>query len=286
MKKLILTEEQVKYIINEELGIAMEVSNLTEIIEEKIYNYLIKGVNSFNFDVRTSLSEFNVVFLFKHFKDGIEFKTWLKTNELKNGYSYEENRIYLTLIQIGNNIPSYDLVDTIQHECSHYWECKMKGGPISTDVYQEINKGISNKNIIISNICKMLYYSNKNEINAYVNGSYKTARKKDKIYKDYKEFITDNGVNEMYTILKNSHNTLSKYDEYNSLFIDCIVYLKSHGIINSNYRTIDNVLNYLYKVTEEGYKYFIKKIGMAYALYCQKQEEEKYKKTDLLSYGN
>lgn len=90
----------------------------------------------------------------------------------------------------------------------------------------------------------------------------------------------------MYTILKNSHNTLSKYDEYNSLFIDCIVYLKSHGIINSNYRTIDNVLNYLYKVTEEGYKYFIKKIGMAYALYCQKQEEEKYKKTELLRYGN
>lgn len=113
MKKLILTEEQVKYIINEELGIAMEVSNLTEIIEEKIYNYLIKGVNSFNFDIRTSSSEFNVVFLFKHFKDGIEFKTWLKTNDLKNGYSYEENRIYLTLIQKGRKIKYIKIIKNL-----------------------------------------------------------------------------------------------------------------------------------------------------------------------------
>lgn len=33
MKKVILTEEQVKHIINEELGIAKELSNLSEIIE-------------------------------------------------------------------------------------------------------------------------------------------------------------------------------------------------------------------------------------------------------------
>ena len=130
MKKVILTEEQVKHIINEELGIAKEVSNLSEIIEEKIYNYLSKGINSGNFDVKTELSEFNVEFLFKVFRNKDEMYEWFKTNKISSGYSYEENRIYIVLYQLAGVVNYDDFVDTIQHECSHYWECKMKGGPI------------------------------------------------------------------------------------------------------------------------------------------------------------
>ena len=274
MKKVILTEEQVKHIINEELGIAKEVSNLSEIIEEKIYNYLSKGINSGNFDVKTELSEFNVEFLFKVFRNKDEMYEWFKINKISSGYSYEENKIYIVLYQLAGVVNYDDFVDTIQHECSHYWECKMKGGPIYNNYYQEIQRGMENKNPVVSTICKMLYYCNHNEITAFVNGSYKTAIRKNKKYTNYKEFIMDNGIKEVYTVLKNSHDILSKYDDFNTLCLTAFLYFVSHKIIPS-YSTFDEMLNYLYKITEDGYNYFIKKLGMAYALYCKKQEDKK-----------
>lgn len=281
MKKIILTEEQVRYIIKEEFGIAKEVSNLSEIIEEKIYTYLNKGINEGCFNIRTELSEFEVEFLFKVFKNKEEAYKWFKTNRRSSGYSYQENKMYIILYQLAGVVNYDDFVDTIQHECSHYWECKMKGEPIYNDYYKEVQDGIENRNLVVSTICKMLYYCNHNEITAFVNGSYKSAIRKNKKYKDYKEFILDNGINEIYTVLKNSHNVLSKYDEYNTLCLTAFFYLINHGIIK-DYYTFEDTIDYLMKVTEDGYKYFIKKMGMAYALYCQRQEKIENNKTDLL----
>lgn len=281
MKKVILTEEQIKHIINEELGIADEVSNLSDIIERGIYARLERGINSGVFNAKTDKSNVNVDFLFKSFKTMAELYEWYKLNRRMDGYSYKENTIYITIFKLSGVINYDNLSDTIQHECSHYWECRMKGAPMYNNRYGEIQIGTENRNPVVATICKMLYYSNKNEINGYVNGAYRVALKRNKKYETYKDFISDNDdLNDMYITLKNSHNTLSRYDENNTLFYTGVLYLLNHNIVN-NYDNFDDILSYLYKKTENGFKYLVTKIGRAYSLYIKKYNE-KNNDTDIM----
>ena len=151
-KNFILTEEQIRYIISEELGIAKEVVNLTNTIETKIVQLMSNNIDRDVFTVKTELSELTVDYLFKVFKSLDEYYDWYNVTRRKNGYSYTENTIYLTVLKVGNYINNEDLVDTIQHECSHYWECKSSGKNIGSNKYQSIIRGIENRNPVISTI--------------------------------------------------------------------------------------------------------------------------------------
>lgn len=279
MKKVILTEEQVRYLMNEDLGIAKEVVKLTNIIEKDIYTLLEKNIKEKKFRVATEMSDLYVDFMFKYFNSTDEFYVWHSKTHRNNGYSFEENTLYLTVLQFGNKIDYYDLTDTIQHECSHYWECKMKNKPISTDRYQDIIKGMSNNNPIVAYLCKILYYCNKNEINSFVNGAYASAMKKKKEYKTYKDFIYDNLISDLYSTLKNSYDNISKYNSQNTLFITACWYLINHNIIK-NYENFDKTKKYFQTVSKNGFKYLIRKVGMAYSLYMVKMEEEREKERD------
>ena len=275
-EKIKLLEEQIDNIINEELGIADEVVKLSDLIEKKVYGYLNNGITEKIFNVKTELSDVNVDFVYKEFNAPEDALTWINETGRYDGYSYETNTIYLGLYFIGGVMNTFDVSDTIMHECSHYWECKNAGRTIHTDVYDAIYQGIRNRNPVISTICELLYYSNRNEISAFVNGTFSSAMKKNKKYENYIEFIQDNEINDLYTLLKNSQKTLSKYDMNNSYFFIAAYWLVGHDILHCD---IERVLPTLKMITKRSYQYLIDKIGKAYALYTAKikEKEEKIK---------
>lgn len=268
MKQKILTEQKINEIIEEELGIANDALELASKIEGEIYRRC-ETSNAFTFVVNDSLT---VDFLYKNFDTAEEFSEWYDKTRRKSGYSYSENTMYINLLIIGDQFHYEELTDTIQHECLHYIECLKKGGPISTDKYQSIVNGIDNRNPVISTLCRVLYFANKNEINAYVNGTYASAMKKKKEYPTYKDFVADNSVNDAYTTLKNSGKILEKYNRNNPLFLTAMMYLIARGIIEPC--SLDDAKAHIYKQAATAYKYLIRKIGMAYSLYRSKMEEE------------
>lgn len=268
--------EQIDNIINEELGIADEVVKLSDIIEKNVYDNINKGITEKVFNVKTELSDVNVDFVYKEFNTPEEALNWMNETGRYDGYSYETNTIYLGLYFIGGVMNTFDINDTIMHECSHYWECKNAGGTVHTDTYDTIYQGTKNRNPVISTICELLYYSNRNEITAFVNGTFSSAMKKNKKYVNYIEFIKENGINDLYTLLKNSQKTLSKYDMNNSYFFIAAYWLVGHGVLHCD---IEHVLPTLKMITKRSYQYLMTKIGKAYALYTAKfkEREEKIK---------
>lgn len=278
-EKTKLLEEQIDNIINEELGIADEVVKLSDLIEKKVYCYLNNGITEKTFNVKTGLSDVNVDFVYKDFKTTEEAMDWInESGRFFDGYSYDTNTIYLSLYFVGGVMNTFDVTDTITHECNHYWECKKAGRTMHTDVYTTIYNGIRNRNPVISTICNLLYYSNRVEINAFVNGTFSTAlSKKNKKYANYKEFIKDNGINELYVFLKNSQKTLSKYDTDNPYFFSAAYWLVGNGVLHCD---VNNVLPTLKMITNKSYNYLIKKISKAYALYMAKIKDYEEKVRD------
>lgn len=272
MRTLILAEEQIKRIISEELGIAKEVTIMANKIYDEIGKLYVRGVNEKVFQLKTEKSDVTVDYISKVFNKSEDYYQWYYDNKRPDGYSYEKNTIFLTFVSIKGVEPNSDMYDTIQHECEHYWECKNKGGAISTDRYQNIIKGIKNNNLIVQYFCKVMYYCNKHEINAFVNGAYASAMKKEKKYESYKDFILDNNVNDLYFTLKNFQKHLLKYDINSSYFGQAMIYLNNNGIFSMG-KDINNGIEKLRKQVRKYYTYFIKQIGKVYSLYCIKMKE-------------
>lgn len=267
----ILSEERIKQIITEELGVAQEVVSLANKIYSEICRLLEEGVNKRVFNVKTGKSDVNVDFFSHTFENVDEYYTWVK-NGWPNGYSYKQNTIFLNFISIKNTSSDEDLYDTIQHECEHYWESKNKGAAISTDRYQNIIDGIQNRNPIVNYFCKVFYYCNKHEIDAFVNGAYASAMEKKKKYETYKDFILDNSTRELYFTLKNFRRHLLKYDYNNLLFAAAMGFLSKKKIfyIGNN---LEKSLEKLEKYVTKYYNYLIRQIGKVYSLYCIKMKE-------------
>ena len=266
-----MLEEQIDNIINEELGIADEVVRLANLIERQVYSLIGQGVNEKTFNVKTELSDVNVDYTFKEFNTEEELVSWFKETRRYDGYSYQENTIYLSICMLDGKLDKIDLNDTIMHECNHYWECKKSGKTAYNDVYDIITNGISNWNPCISTLCEILYYCDEHEINSFVNGTYSTAMKKKKHYNSYKQFIADNSVNKPYLLLRNAEKTIKEFEqESNTYYFLAEFWFINNGIFDCE---TNEVGDKIILVARYAYNYLIKRIGKAFALYTAKLKE-------------
>lgn len=261
MKNAVL-EEKVNHVINEELGIANEVVNLEKIIEQKLIDYINNGMYENKFTVTTELSNLEVSYVFKNFNNEFEADTWVSNERGYDGYSYRDNTIYMSIVAIRGEIDFNELADTIQHECTHYWEMKNMHRDLYNSDYQDVINGMGNKNPYVSLAYSVIYYSNKNEINAFVSGSFSSAMKKGTQYADYMDFIEDNSVYEVYSELTDALESMKRIDVENDVMFESA----AMRIGCDKYYLAD----FIQHAAEIGLKYLIKRVGKAYALYIDK----------------
>ena len=264
MKNVVL-EEKISNIINEELGIANEVINLTNLIEKKLTSFITSEVYEKEFSVKTELSDLNVNYVMKNFDNETDANMWIAYERGNDGYSYRDNTIYLSIVSINGDIDYVTLSDTIQHECTHYWEMKNMHRDLYNSDYQDVINGIRNKNPYVSLTYSVIYYSNKNEINAFVSGSFASAMKKRTPYKNYKEFINDNSVGEIYSELSDALTTISNIDVDEDVLFDSA----AMRIGCDKYYLAEFIKN----AANVGLNYLIKRVGKAYALYMERLKE-------------
>ena len=262
--KNIISEEVINNAINEELGIANEVTKLAGIIEKKLFSFIKQGFIDFVFEVKTENSQLSVDYSLRRFNNEKEALEWTDFGRGGDGYSYGANTMFLSLAVINNKFDYNRLTDTIHHECSHYWEMKNMGKDLYTEYYQEIINGTRSRNKYINLMSYVVYYSSKNEINSFVNGSYSSAMKKKKIYRNYKEFIEDNSVIEPYEEFKTAIKEMSKVN----VDTDTMLELAAMKLgCDKNY-----LVEFIYDTAEYGLKYLLQRIGKAYSLYMKQMQ--------------
>lgn len=272
-KKIFLTEEQLNIIIQEELGIAREVSKGSSELKNKLYSYIAEGDNEgeFNFlDIKIKYKVFN-------FKDIEEFYDWYDNHykEVINGYSYNDKILYLSIIKIDGTHDAASLNDTIQHELEHYYQCKMAGKSFGKPVYGKVVNKMNDFNEYIKYLSIIEYYSNHIEIDACVNGAYFSV--KDIKLKDYNSFIENSELKYIKEKLLKAYNFFSNIPFKGIFFDSMIIFIKENGL----YKDCENVVKLRNKILDKWlytYNYFIKKSSRAYALI--KNEEEQISKSE------
>ena len=157
MKRIFITEQQFNTLLNEELGIAKNVIAISDNIEKIVFPFLDSD--------EMKLSE-------SYYKNPEPFK---------NGYSKDDKTIYLPFITIDGILSVDNIENTIQHEVEHYWQCKNKKTPLSTNHYQELVSLIDNNNPYISTIAEIIFLSKKFEIDAEINGAFAELKTKTNI---------------------------------------------------------------------------------------------------------
>jgi hypothetical protein len=263
MKKLL--KEQIDNAINEELGISDEVVRLEGVIEKKLLHYINNGIHEREFTIKAKQSKLNVSFVFKDFDDERSANLWIANERGYDGYSYRNNTMYLSIIAINGDLDLNELSDTIQHECTHYWEMKNMRKDLYSQDYQDVVMGMQNRNPYIRLTYSVIYYTNKNEINAFVNGSFASAMKKKRKYTTYKEFVEDNSIYEIYSVLHDALETINNVDIDNDILFESAAI----KIGCDKYVLADFIKN----AAEIGLKYFLRKVGNAYSLYVEKNKK-------------
>lgn len=274
MKRIIITEEQFNTLLNEELGIAKNVVIISDRIEKIVYPFL--NSNKLNHSEQV-LNDLKLV-LSKHYFNNIdEYNNSYYDNpeNFKNGFSKDDNTIYLQFIIIDDALCIDNIENTIQHEVEHYWQCKNKKTPISTNHYQELVKLIDNNNPYISTIAEIIFLSKKFEIDAEINGAFAELKTKDKI-KTISDVLDNTEVGKLYEKLKNIKISINSWD-YNSYIVKY-----SFNIINLNKqvrgeRKKNITKNYLNKLLDNTIEYFIYKIGRMLSLHIQQKNKNNLK---------
>lgn len=270
MKDVVL-EEKIDKIITEELGIANGVVALADKIEKIIYQLINNGVESREFSINTDFSTVNVNFTHKDFYNQNEAEKWM-TSEAINKYSQTENTIYISVASVNGDVDFYSLADEIQHECYHYFETsKWKKEPFDENI---IIKGIRSGNKSLSVICSILYFSIEDEIDAFVNGAYASSMKKKANYENYKDFIYDNKISDIYYFLSNAKFLL---DEIKGPLYQTALMWVSTNILGCG---IDEAPDLILRIAETAYQYFIKRVGKVYSLYVKNMKEYNDKKEE------
>lgn len=262
-----MTEEQINRIIDEERGIAREVINLTNEIEQRIQS--IEAVPFKEYLVE--INDLSINYMLTSFPTLEKAYDWYSNNKRNDGYSFNEKCLYLTLTFINNECDYSEFRNTIQHEVEHYWQSKNANKCISTNRYSLISREcFYSENPIVRYICSLLYFSYKFEIDAYINGAFNTAVKSDERINDYKEYIQKTGLAHIYDTLKNSFKKLDKYSTENLYFLTSINYLKALNVFPKNYQS-KQIIDFLKKRTSRSFKYLVKQIGKSFSLYSEKQ---------------
>ena len=269
-KNILITEEKLNYIINEELGIAKKVSELSEKLKKQLFYQIEKNDNnSFEFE------DIKVVYNVYRFSNHESFYTWFDNNPTKyiNGYSYHKKTLFLTIININNRFNIASLNDIIQHELEHYYQSKMAGHSFGTTSYNNAYLKYYDFNAYIKHISRIEYFSKHFEIDGWVNGAFFAAKELE--ITDYNSFIELTDLKEIKSSLKNAYNFFKNIDFDGMFFDEMLLFIKK----NNYYRNCGDLKKLRNKICEKckkTYQYFIKKSSRAFAL-LQLEKENKLK---------
>lgn len=253
---MVIDEEKIRRIVKEELGIARKVINIVNQIENKIMELYNRGT----YDSTFYIDDLKVVF--KHiFTDNYDF---VSLEDFKNGYDYETNTIYLTnSSKKGESIDLSPLIDTIQHEVEHYWQCKKSNKCFITKKYQAITNGLYRSNRALFYLCKLFYLNNKFELDSYVNGAFNVLRKLN--CNTYKEFIENTELKDLFSSFSDLKTMLLDNNFYKTNeFVFAKEYILKNKIFKKELNR-DNLLKVLKNIED----YVYKKIGKAWIYYVE-----------------
>ena len=278
-KNILITEEQLNFIINEELGIAKKVSELSEKLKNELfYQIEKKDNNSFEFE------DIKVVYNVYRFSNQENFYTWFDNNPTKyiNGYSYSKKTLFLTIININNRFNIASLNDIIQHELEHYYQSKMAGHSFGKTSYNNAYLKYHDFNDYIRYISRIEYFSKHFEIDGWVNGAYFAAKELDII--DYNSFIESTDLKEIKMSLKNAYNFF-KNVKFDGMFFDEMLLFIKKNHYYKNCNDLKNLRNKICEKCKKTYRYFIKKSSRAFALLHIEKENE-LKMNSKLNFNN
>lgn len=270
-KKIIVNERQYSILlelIKEEMGIANEVLDISEKVKNHLYAEIDDGKSQGIFNV----DGLNVVWVMYCFPDFDTFEEWIAINpkKYKNGFSYEEKLLYITVINVADTFNFDEIEDTIQHEVEHYYQTLKKGKDNNYDAYQVVSNNVYSNNKFISNLCWVLYYSNKFEIDAFINGGY--AKVKNKRIGDFDDFLKETGLESIRLRMETCRNFF-KNKSFRS--VDCIS-MKQFIIKNSLFKFSDDkeLRRLILKKIDDAYDYFIRKSARTYTLVIKQVREK------------
>lgn len=212
-KKLIISENQFKELLQEELCISETVANISvsvyNMIEESAKTKTNKETNEYfskwnfpiNFDFFGSKIDCSVTCYNYFSKEYFEY-----SQIISDGWSvYLSNKLFfmgITVPMISGQISKQEVMDTIQHELSHIYEQKMIGKAYSNnDVYSLLKTNMCSLNELTSKTAKLIYGCIKSEQSGFVNGLYSylmsqpeifsiETLKKSECWKLYEEMIS------------------------------------------------------------------------------------------------
>lgn len=198
-KSLLITENQFKQLVNEELGISNEVFN----ISKEIFNNIcsdIKTRESVKLDlcyikngvVKSSLKdvEFKVNYVYRNFLDK-KIIEHIDKDSLSNGGTVFLNKKFIicniNLYGISGSINEEDAMDTIQHEIEHIYQQIMSNKRIPEDDfrYAKMRTDLESNDNIRNTIGRLVYLCYKSEQDAFINGTYAWCMTNDALTEPY-----------------------------------------------------------------------------------------------------
>lgn len=267
--KVLITEDGLKEIIKEELGIASEVLELTKKIEQKIDSSIKNGKYSGTFKIKDDLK---IRFKYFDFADYESLNDWYRDNfnKVKNGYSFKSQTIYITILAVNSIFDSYELLDTIQHEVHHYFQAFKSGKTFSSDAYKTIVANLYSKNEYISCLSHVLYLNKKFEIEGFVNGAYNSFQNRK--VTTYKDFIRNTNLSNVDKTLKNAFLFFKNEPFIGNDFNKMLTYIYSNGLYKES-KSLKELRQLILKDCKNAYDMFIRKSSRAYALLKKNYDE-------------
>ena len=234
--KVILTEEQLKTIIKEELGINKQVVEYSSDIFIKIVDKLktndedikieknelfIKKTFPLSYYVKDMKLSISVTF--RNFLD----KTFNKFYEIPyvtDGNSIIVNKntsfVFINIYAISGTIVKEKAMETIQHEVEHIFQHIQMGKEFSGEnLYAKIKTDIMQNN----DVGLLMYYCLKNEQEAFSNGLYAFLMDKPEPYsedllKTSETYSIYAKMKEIFNNIKNGELTIKDYEKYGVTF--------------------------------------------------------------------
>lgn len=263
VKKIRITESKFQDIINEELSIARETVEMSKNIINTILKHIEQNENTFIFD---SLYNTKVDVIIYQFKNNRELSDWLDnngSNKLFNGFSFKENTFYIRGVKVGDDIDMTVIENNVFHEVEHFVQSLKKGKPLTAKGYEMIAKHMNNDDIVVSFVCKLLYFTTKFELDACINGFYSDLNKFDLGRTTLAEILNQTECGMLLYNLNDWENKLNKWAKTPIINIGRIK-LFNLGIVK--YTNIEDLKSHLLKRLYKAQRYLLKRIGKVYAL--------------------
>lgn len=226
---------ELRQVINEELGISSEVVNLSK----RFYNEMIESLATpekvekseimikktcsmrFSFDVVTV----NSSIVYRNFLSKDYSKVY-ETPYVTDGGSFMLSKkmffCFINFYGVCGTINKEKAMETIQHEIEHIYQQSRMGKDFGREeIYVQVKNDMRSTDPIRQKVAKMLYYSFKSEQEGFANGLYGYIMDKNQPYTE--DLLKESEAWEIYTFLKQGIIELKTNEEMKMVFNEYFV---------------------------------------------------------------